>query len=93
MIRALTRRGSGMVSGRPHRYHGRNSMLENQLFLIVGFEHERILIEALDTAGEFHAAQEIDSNHTFFFARIVQKTILYVLRWFIHICTAREIVP
>ena len=93
MIRALTRRGSGMVSGRPHRYHGRNSMLENQLFLIVGFEHERILIEALDTAGEFHAAQEIDSNHTFFFARIVQKTVLYVLRRFIHICTAREIVP
>jgi len=93
MIHALTRGCRRMVSRRPHRYHGRNGMLENQLFLIVGFEHERILIEALDAAGEFHAAQKVDSNHTFFFARIVQKTILYVLRWFIHICTAREIVP
>jgi hypothetical protein len=70
---------------RPHGYDRGNSVLENQLLLIVGFEHERILIETLDAAGEFHAAQEINSNHSLFFTRIIEKTVLYVLRWFVHL--------
>ena len=60
-------------------------MLENQLLLIVGFEHKRIFVEALDPPGKFDTAQEIDGDQSLFFARIIEKTVLDVLRWFIHL--------
>ena len=68
-----------------HGHDGRNRMLENQLLLVIGFEHQRVLIETLDPARELDAAQEIDRHHSLFFARIVKKTILNILRWFIHL--------
>ena len=60
-------------------------MLENQLFLIIRFEHKRILVEALDSPGKFYAAQQVDRDETFFLARIIEKTVLDVLRWFVHL--------
>ncbi len=54
-----------------NNYYRRNRMLENQLLLIIGFEHERVFVETLDPACEFYAAQEIDSDYSLFFARIV----------------------
>ena len=59
-------------------------MLENQLLLIVRFQHQGVLIETLDAARELNAAQKVDGDRTLFLARIIQKTVLYVLRWFIH---------
>jgi hypothetical protein len=67
-------------------HHRRNGMLENQLLLVTRFEHKRILVEALDPAGEFNTAQEIDRDQSFFLARIIQKAVLDVLRWLIHLC-------
>ena len=66
-------------------HYCRDGMLENQLFLIVRLEHKRIFIEALDTPGELYAAQQINRDQTFFLARIIEKTILDVLRWFVHL--------
>jgi hypothetical protein len=64
-------------------------VLENQLFLIIGFEHQGVFVEAFDAACEFYPAQKVNRDNAFFFARIVQKAVLYVLRWFIH----RRILP
>lgn len=74
-----------MRRSRTHRDHCRNRVLEDQLFLVIGFEHQGVLIKALDAAGEFNAAQEVDRNDTLFFARIIEKAVLYVLRWFVHV--------
>jgi hypothetical protein len=71
----------------------RDSVFEDQLLLIAGFEHQRILIEALDTTGEFHATQQIDGHQTLIFARIIEKTVLYVLRWFIHLRSCLNYCP
>jgi hypothetical protein len=63
---------------------GGNRVLEDELFLIIGLEHERVFIEALDSPRKFHAAEEIDGNQSLFLARIIQKAVLYVLRRFVH---------
>ena len=77
-------RRCGMVHASDNDY-GRDRVLKNQLFLIVGFEHKRVLVKTLDTACEFHSAQEIDRHYSLFFARIVEKAVLNILRWFIHL--------
>ncbi len=83
MIDADATRGS--VLNRTGGYDGGNRVFKDQLFLIAGFEHEGIFVEASNAAGEFNAAQQIDCDGTLFFARIVEKAILYILRWFIHL--------
>ena len=52
-------------------HNRRYSVLENQLLLVIRFEHKRIFIKTLDTTREFHSAQEIDGNYPLFFTRIV----------------------
>ena len=55
----------------PGDYHRRNCVFENQLFLAVGFKYHGVLIEALNAAGKFHSAHEINRQERFIFARIV----------------------
>ena len=59
-------------------------MLENKLLLVVGFEHNGILIEALDAAGKFYTAHKVNRKEGFILARVVQKSFLYVLRELFH---------
>ena len=70
---------------RPRGHDSRDRVFENQLLLIIRFEHHGVLIEALNTARQLNATQEIDSDYALFLARIVEKTVLYVLRWFVHL--------
>ena len=35
-------------------------MLENQLFLVVGFQYQRVLVEALDASRELHSTHQVD---------------------------------
>ena len=81
-LRAL--RTSGVCMGTLLDHHGRYRVFENELFLITGFENQGVLIEALDPSGEFDAAHQIDREHHFLFASIIQKTILNILRRFFH---------
>src|SRR5260370_28441751 len=53
--------------------HSRNSVFEDELFLVVGFHHNRILVEGPYAAREFDPAQEIDGDLHFLFARGVEK--------------------
>jgi hypothetical protein len=62
----------------------RNGVLEDQLLLVICFEHEGVLVKALDPARELDSAQQIDRDDPLFLARVVQKPILYVLRRLIH---------
>ena len=67
-----------------HRNHSRNSVFKDKLFLVVGFQDQRVLIEALDASRKFDAAHEINSEDNFVLARIVEKAVLYILRRLIH---------
>ncbi|MCU1330444.1 MAG: hypothetical protein JWN34_5814 [Bryobacterales bacterium] len=60
-------------------------MFENQLIEVVRFEYEGVLIEALNATGKFDAAQQVDRDEPFLFTRVIQKTVLYILRWFFHV--------
>ena len=46
-------------------------MLENQLLLIVGLQHQGVLIETLDPAGELDAAHQVDRENNFIFTGVV----------------------
>jgi hypothetical protein len=49
--------------GRARHDDGRNGVLENQLFLIVGFEHDGILIKRTDAASQLNTAEKINRNN------------------------------
>src|SRR5713226_6054751 len=76
--------GAGICVAHVYGDYGGNGVLEDQLFLVIGFQDERVLVETLDAAGKFHAAEQVKGNDSLIFARIVQKAVLYVLRWFVH---------
>src|SRR5438067_12124338 len=81
----LMARMNWRVPWSPCGHHSGNRMLENQLLLIVRFEHERVFVKAPDAARELDTAQEVDCDHSFFFARIIEKAVLNVLRWLVHL--------
>ena len=56
---------------RPRNHDSRDGVLKNELFLVVGFEHDRVFIEALNLAGKFHAAHQIDSEESLIFPSVV----------------------
>src|SRR5215468_6231108 len=55
-------------------------MLEDQLLLIVGLQHHRILVERPDPARQLHPTQQIDRDVELFFAGRVEEGILDILR-------------
>src|SRR5260221_3382670 len=68
-LRRRSRRAVGMVA--LERHDGGDRMLENQLLLIVGFEHQGVLVETLDASGKLDSAQQVNRDNTFFLARVV----------------------
>lgn len=65
-------------------HDGRDGVLENQLFLIAGFQHQAVLVETADTPRKLHAAEEVDGNDQLFLARIIKERILNVLSGLVH---------
>src|SRR3954471_17894558 len=61
-----------------HNHRG-NSVLEDQLFLIVGLEHDRIFIERPDAARQLPSAHQVNRDDGFFFACRIEKRVLDVL--------------
>ena len=47
--------------------HGGNRVLEDELFLVIGFQHQSKFVETLDFARQFHAAHEVDGDRFFSF--------------------------
>jgi len=45
-----------------HDGNGGNGMFEDELFLLSGFQNNRILVEATDAARQFDAADEINCD-------------------------------
>ena len=51
--------------------HGRDGVLEDELFLVIRFEHDRVLVETLDAARKLHTAHQVDRNESLIFASVV----------------------
>lgn len=73
-----------MRGGRASANHGRDSVFKYQMLLIVRFEYQGILVEALNPAIQAHPAEKVDGNQCLFLAGIIQKTVLDILRGFLH---------
>src|SRR4029453_11518839 len=57
----LRRRGRRAVRmAALERYDGGDGVLENQLLLIIGLEHQRVLVETLNTPGKLDSAQQVN---------------------------------
>ena len=54
-------------------------MLEDELFLIVGFQDDLIFIKRPDSARKFNPAEQINGHLRLVLARGVQKRVLNVL--------------
>jgi hypothetical protein len=59
--------------------HSGYRVLENELFLVVGFQDHGILVETFYAAGQFDPAHQIDGEENLVLPRIVQKSLLYIL--------------
>src|ERR1700733_11183860 len=66
------------------RDHGGHGVLKNELFLVVGLEHQGILVETLDAPGKLYAAHQVNRENHFVLAGVIQKTVLDILRRLIH---------
>ena len=55
-------------------------MLKDELFLVVGLQHHRILVERPNPARQLDPADQVNGDGGFLFAGGVQKRILDVLR-------------
>ncbi len=56
-------------------------MFEDQLFLVVGFEHDGILVEGANAPREFDSAQQVDGDIGPLLACRIEESVLDVLRW------------
>lgn len=54
-------------------------MFEDQLFQITGFQHQRKFVKAANFTGQFDASHQVDGDVDAIFAKIIQKSILYIL--------------
>ncbi len=43
-----------------HDRNSGNGVFEDELFLLAGFQNDRILVEATDAAGQFDATNEVN---------------------------------
>ena len=64
------------------RHHRRNGVLEYQLLLVIGFQNQGILVEALNPSGQFHTAHQINGEDNLVLASVVQETVLNILSRF-----------
>jgi hypothetical protein len=62
------------------RDHRRDGVLEDQLLLIVGFEHQGIFVKTFDSSGQLDAAHQVNGQDDFILASVVQKAVLDILR-------------
>ena len=60
-------------------YHRGNCVLEDQLFLRVILEQNRVFIEGTYLACQLYTANQVDSNGAFVLADRIQERILNVL--------------
>ena len=60
-------------------------MFEDQLFLVIGFENNRVFIEAPDAAGQLHSTHQVNRQERLVSSGIVQECLLYVLCKLVHL--------
>ena len=60
--------------------HRGDCMLEDQLFLRVVFEQNRVFIERTDLSCQLYAADQVDGDGAFVLADRIQERVLNILR-------------
>lgn len=75
--------GRGAMKGL-RQYHRRDCVLEDQLLLIIRLQYHRILIEALDSPGQFDPTHEINRQEDLIFSSVIEERFLDVLRKLFH---------
>ena len=66
--------------------HGRDGVLEDQLFLRTGLQNHRVLVKALDSPRQLHPAHQVNRYVAAVFTGTVEKAVLYcvvLLRYFV----------
>src|SRR6266567_7969458 len=63
----------------PRQNDGRDSVLEDELLLVGGFKHHRVLVKASDATGQLRAAGQVNCDQGPFPTRGVQKSVLNIL--------------
>src|SRR5664279_1107758 len=63
----------------PAAHNRRDCMLEDQLFLRVVLQQDRVLVEGAYFARKFHAAHQIDRDWALVFTDRVEKCVLDIL--------------
>src|SRR5579862_2425657 len=76
-------RARGRVKGLGNDDRG-DSVLKNQLLLVVRLEHNRIFVEAFDAARKLYAAHQVNRQEDLVLPCIIQKSFLDVLRQLFH---------
>src|SRR4051812_6453769 len=76
MLRSRTFR---MMSAASH-YDCRDRMLEDELLLIVGLQHNRVFVERADAAAELYSAHQVDSDGRLIFSSSIEEGVLNILR-------------
>src|SRR5947207_6998358 len=69
-----------MAMRRPAHGHRGDGVLEDQLLLVVGLEHDRIFVERANTARQLHAAEQINGDARPLLASRIEEGILNILR-------------
>lgn len=59
-------------------------MLENKLFLIVGFQDHGVSVEALNPARQLYSAEQVNRRDGLLLAHAVQEEVLDILVWLFH---------
>jgi hypothetical protein len=55
-------------------------VLEDELLLIIGVEHDRILVKGPNPAAQLDSAHQVNGDGRFIFASSIKKGVLNVLR-------------
>jgi len=62
-----------------HDGNGGDGVFEDELFLLSGFQNNRILVEATDAARQFDAADEVNRYQRTLAAHLIEKGVLKIL--------------
>src|SRR5437879_13121138 len=69
-----------MAMRRPAHGHRGDGVLEDQLLLVVGLEHDRIFVERANTARQLHAAEQINGDARPLLASRIEEEIANIVR-------------
>src|SRR5512141_3403210 len=66
-------------------HHRRDGVLEDELLLVIGLQHDGVFVERSDAACQLYPTEQVNRDRRFVLACCVEEGILDVLRRLIHL--------